>query len=138
MIMNDQTTDNETTAADDPAARLATVERDLEETVALLKRTQADFQGEDVLSQRVRRHAGERRHEIVVARDDHGGVAVCILVPDSKSAVEHSFEWDENAEPARLARPKHVEAPRALHFLGPFDRNFRMVGAIELGGEESG
>jgi molecular chaperone GrpE len=42
--MNDQTTENETTAADDPAGRLATVERDLEDTVALLKRTQADFQ----------------------------------------------------------------------------------------------
>jgi molecular chaperone GrpE len=42
--MNDQPTENDTTTADDPAARLATVERDLEETVALLKRTQADFQ----------------------------------------------------------------------------------------------
>src|SRR5438067_11101053 len=32
------------TTADDPGARLVTVERDLEDTVALLKRTQADFQ----------------------------------------------------------------------------------------------
>jgi molecular chaperone GrpE len=42
--MNDNIPETDTTTADDPAARLATVERDLEETVALLKRTQADFQ----------------------------------------------------------------------------------------------
>ena len=37
--MNDHPTETDTTTADDPAARLATVERDLDETVALLKRT---------------------------------------------------------------------------------------------------
>ncbi|HTK75943.1 MAG TPA: nucleotide exchange factor GrpE [Gemmataceae bacterium] len=43
--MNDNAPETDTTTtADDPAARLATVERDLDETVALLKRTQADFQ----------------------------------------------------------------------------------------------
>jgi molecular chaperone GrpE len=42
--MNDNTPETDTTTTDDPAGRLATVERDLEDTVALLKRTQADFQ----------------------------------------------------------------------------------------------
>jgi molecular chaperone GrpE len=43
--MNDHPTEHETTTADDDrTTRLANVERDLEDTVALLKRTQADFQ----------------------------------------------------------------------------------------------
>ena len=68
QTMNDHTTDADTTAADDPAARLATVERDLDETVALLKRTQADFQNYQARNSRER--DTERKYAVsALARD---------------------------------------------------------------------
>src|SRR5947208_8729045 len=66
--MNDHPTETDTTTADDPAARLATVERDLDETVALLKRTQADFQNYQARNSRER--DTERKYAVsALARD---------------------------------------------------------------------
>jgi molecular chaperone GrpE len=66
--MNNHPTENDTTTADDPAARLATVERDLEETVALLKRTQADFQ--NYQSRNARERDTDRKYAVSgLARD---------------------------------------------------------------------
>ena len=68
QTMNDHPTETDTTTADDPAARLATVERDLDETVALLKRTQADFQ--NYQARNARERDTERKYAVwALARD---------------------------------------------------------------------